>query len=90
MSWRPSNWVNPYTGIEFADYQVSLWEAGADAMLEARDAYLTEQFYEWADGVIRDVASICDPDIRGAYFKGKTQALKSAKIELGRIIKGGK
>ncbi len=31
--WRPEGWKNPYSGVEFADWAESLWEAGADAMM---------------------------------------------------------
>ena len=33
--WRPGDWKNPYSGVEFADWAESLWEAGADAILAA-------------------------------------------------------
>ena len=33
--WRPGDWKNPYSDVEFADWAESLWEAGADAMLTA-------------------------------------------------------
>ncbi len=33
--WRPGDWKNPYSGVEFADWAESLWEAGADAIVAA-------------------------------------------------------
>ncbi len=33
--WRPDDWKNPYSGVEFADWAESLWEAGADAIVVA-------------------------------------------------------
>jgi hypothetical protein len=59
MKYRPEAWNNPYGGKLSCDYEKNIFEAGADAMLEALLSE-AQAYNETANHYVRHDDYLCD------------------------------